>query len=403
MTIDIKKSTSRRSVLKGAGAVAGAAVFASAFPAPFVRAHSAPLKVGILLPYSGTYARLGTAITNAMEMNLAEQGGKLGGRPVEFVRLDSEAKPPMATENTTKLVNAEKVDFLVGPVHSGVAMGMAKIAREEGVITIVPNAGADQLTGPLCAPNIFRTSFSNWQPGYPMGQVAYERGHRNVVLCYWNYGAGQQSAQGFRDGFEPQGGKIVKDIGVPFPEVEFQAALTEIASIGPDAVYVFFAGGGAVKFVKDWAAAGLKDSIALYGAGFLTEGVTGAQGDAAEGIETTLHYADTLDTAANKAFRAAYKERFGVEADVYGVQGYDTLTLMKTGLDAVHGDTGARDELIKAMAEAEFQSPRGPFRLSPAHNPVQNFYLRKVVNGVNEVQRVAVEMLADPARGCSMG
>ncbi|MDX1711438.1 MAG: ABC transporter substrate-binding protein, partial [Rhodovibrionaceae bacterium] len=153
---------------------------------------------------------------------------------------------------------------------------------------------------------------------------------------------------------------------------------------------------------KDYAAAGLKGKIPLFSSGFLTEGVTQAQGEAAEGLETCLHYADTLDNPENAAFRAAYKERFGEEADVYGVQGYDTATLIRIGLEAVEGETGEREAMIAAMEKAEFASPRGPFKLSAAHNPVQNFYLREVRNGVNEVVGVAHEALADPAKGCRM-
>ena len=73
----------------------------------------------------------------------------------------------------------------------------------------------------------------------------------------WKYAAGDESVKGFKDGFEKAGGKVVKELTLPFPNVEFQALLTEIASHKPDAVYAFFAGGGAVKFVKDYAAAGL--------------------------------------------------------------------------------------------------------------------------------------------------
>ncbi|MDP6926698.1 MAG: ABC transporter substrate-binding protein [Rhodospirillales bacterium] len=369
-------------------------------PTKFAIGAKAKIKIGTLLPYSGTYTWLGASITNSLELLFAQAGGKLGGREINLIKVDSEAKPPKAAELTNKLINQEKVDFIVGPVHSGVAMAMAKIAREEGTMTVVPNAGANQVTGPLCSPNIFRTSFSNWQPGHPMGKVLLEEGKKNVVLCYWGYGAGKQSAGGFKDSFVAGGGNVIKEIAVPFPKVEFQAALTEIASIKPDAVYVFFAGGGAVKFVKDWAAAGLKDKIELVGPGFLTEGVTKAQGAAAEGIRTTLHYADTLDNPANRAYRAAYKKAYGKEADVYGVQGFDSGQLIKAGLDAVGGDMGARKEMVAAMENAVIDSPRGQWVLSSAHNPVQNFYLRQVRNGVNEVVRVAMENLADPAKGC---
>jgi branched-chain amino acid transport system substrate-binding protein len=389
---------SRRDTLKLA--LAGTA--ASLLPTRFAIGQMAKLRIGILLPYSGTYSPLGEAITNAMELRFAEIGGRLGGREVELVKVDSEAKPEKAAELTTKLINQEKVDILCGPVHSGVAMAMAKIAREEQTITVVSNAGADQITGALCAPNIFRSSFTNWQPGYPMGKVLAAEGKKTAVLCFWNYGAGQESAQGFKDGFEPAGGTIVKEIGVPFPQVEFQAALSEIASLKPDAVYTFFAGGGAVKFVKDWHAAGLK-GIELVGAGFLTEGVTQAQGEAAEGLRTTLHYADSLDNPTNKKFRKAYKDKFGKEADVYAVQGYDAAELIRIGVDAVKGDVKAKAEVIKAMEAASFDSPRGPFKLSKAHNPIQNIYLRQVQKGDNVVIGLAEAALADPAKGCKMG
>ena len=391
---------SRRSLIGILGAGAGIVAAGTVLPTKFAIGAKAKIKIGTLLPYSGTYTWLGASITNSLELSFAQAGGKLGGREINLIKVDSEAKPPKAAELTNKLINQEKVDFIVGPVHSGVAMAMAKIAREEGTMTVVPNAGANQVTGPLCSPNIFRTSFSNWQPGHPMGKVLLEEGKKNVVLCYWGYGAGKQSAGGFKDSFVAGGGNVIKEIAVPFPKVEFQAALTEIASIKPDAVYVFFAGGGAVKFVKDWAAAGLKDKIELVGPGFLTEGITKAQGAAAEGIRTTLHYADTLDNPANRAYRASYKKAYGKEADVYGVQGFDSGQLIKAGLDAVGGDMGARKEMVAAMENAVIDSPRGQWVLSSAHNPVQNFYLRQVRNGVNEVVRVAMENLADPAKGC---
>ena len=112
----------------------------------------------------------------------------------------------------------------------------------------------------------------------------------------WNYAAGAESVKGFADGLEKNGGKVTKELNLPFPNVEFQALLTEIAAQKPDAVYAFFAGGGAVKFVKDYAAAGLNKTIPLYGPGFLTDGTLEAQGASAQGMLTTLHYADDLNT-----------------------------------------------------------------------------------------------------------
>ena len=360
------------------------------------------IKVGLMLPYTGTFAALGVAIENGFRQYVDEQGGKLGGRAIEFVKVDDESDPAKAADNANKLVKRDNVDVMVGTVHSGVALAMAKVAKDNDTLLIVPNAGADAITGPLCAPNIFRTSFSNWQPGYAIGKVAAERKFKTAVTLTWKYAAGDETVRGFKEAFEGGGGKVVKELNLPFPTVEFQALLTEIAATKPDVVFVFFAGGGAVKFVKDWSAAGLKDKIPLYASGFLTDGTLEAQGEAAAGIMTALHYADDLGTKRDQAFRLQYAKTYKLQPDVYAVQGYDAAQLLGAGLAAVKGDIKNRDGLVKAMESARIDSPRGPFTLSKAHNPVQDFYLRQVVGKVNKNVGLAAKGLADPARGCKM-
>ncbi|MCQ4347956.1 ABC transporter substrate-binding protein [Pseudomonas stutzeri] len=361
-----------------------------------------PVKVGILLPFTGTFAALGEATNNGLRLAIEQQGGKLGGREVEFVVVDSEADPGKAVQNMQKLVSGAKVDVVVGPVHSGVGMAAVKVARETGVPLIIPNAGFNAATGPLCAANIFRTSFTSWQTAYPMGKIAADKGYKNIVTVAWRYGFGTESVDGFKEGFQQAGGKITKEIYLPFPEVEFQSQLTEIAALKPDAVFVFFAGGGAAKFVQDYAAAGLKGKIPLLGSGFLTEGTLTAQGQAAEGLLTTLHYADSLETEQNVRFRSDYQQKFGKEADLYAVQGYDTGLLLAQSLAAVGGNTKDRAAWIQAMENARIASPRGEWTFSKAHNPVQDIYLREVRNGANVVVEVASAKLSDPAPGCKL-
>ncbi|HSV79883.1 MAG TPA: ABC transporter substrate-binding protein [Ramlibacter sp.] len=362
----------------------------------------AKLKVGLMLPATGTFASLGAAIENGFRLYVSEQGGKLAGREIEFFKVDDESDPSKAVDNATKLVKRDKVDVLVGTVHSGVAMAMAKVAKDTGTLLIVPNAGADAVTGAMCAANIFRSSFSNWQPGYAMGEVMAKRGHKNVVTITWKYAAGDESVRGFKEAFEKSGGKVVKELTLPFPNVEFQALLTEIAAARPDAVYTFFAGGGAVKFVTDYAAAGLKAKIPLYGAGFITDGTLEAQGAAADGLFTTLHYAEGLNTPRDNAFRLAYAKAFKLQPDVYAVQGYDAAQMLAVGVAAVKGDVSRKEEFAAALRKARIDSPRGPFTLSASHNPVQDIYLRQVGAGANKVASVASKALADPGRGCRM-
>ncbi len=361
-----------------------------------------PIKVGLMLPYTGTYAGLGNAIENGFKLYVQEQGGKLGGREIQYFKVDDESDPSKATDNVNKLIKRDAVDVLVGTVHSGVALAMAKAAKDSNTLLIVPNAGADAITGPMCAPNIVRSSFTNWQPGYATGVVAAQKGFKRAMTITWNYAAGTEAIKGFTEGFEKGGGKVLKDLNVPFPNVEFQALLTEIAAQKPDVVFAFFAGGGAVKFVKDYAAAGLNKTVPLMGSGFLTDGTLEAQGAAAQGLLTALHYADNLETPRNNAFRKAFALAYKSNADVYAVQGYDAAQMLAAGLAAAKGDLAKRDVITAAMRKVTVDSPRGKFTISAAGNPVQDIYLREVKGTNNEFKSVAVKALADPARGCKL-
>ena len=361
-----------------------------------------PVKLGLMLPYTGTYTALGEAITNGLKLAIEQNSGQLGGREVEYVQLDSEANPSKAPQNMSRLVNSDEVDFVIGPVHSGVAMGMLRVAKQTGAITIIPNAGLGAATNELCMPNVFRTSHNMWQDSYPMGKVAYDRGHREMVTITWDYAGGKEDLAAFEEAFTEAGGEIIEQILVPFPSTEFQSYMTQIASLNPDAVYTFFAGGGGVSFVRDYAAAGLKENIPLLGSGFMTEGNLAAIGDAGEGVLTTLHYAETLESEENQNFVAAYQEAYGEMPDAYAVHGYDTGAMLIQALDVVEGDTSDRDALIAALAAVELQSPRGPLRFSESHHPIQNIYLREIRDGSHEVLSVAHEQLESPDAACQM-
>ena len=380
-----------------------AAIAVASLATPLAMAQTqAKLKVGLMLPATGTFAALGTAIENGFKLYLSEQGGKIGGREVEFFKVDDESDPSKAIDNVNKLIKRDNVDVLVGSVHSGVAMAMAKVAKESGTLMINPNGGADAVTGAMCAINIFRSSFSNWQPGFAIGQAMAAKGHKTAATITWKYAAGDEMAKGFKEGFEKAGGKITKELNLPFPNVEFQALLTEIASAKPDAVFAFFAGGGAVKFVKDYASAGLKKNIPLYGTGFLTDGTLDAQGADADGVLTSLHYADGLNTPRDNAFRLAYAKAFKMQPDVYAVQGYDAAQMLGVGLTAVKGDVKNINGFAAAVTKATIDSPRGKFTVSKAHNPIQDMYLRQVSGKENKVVGIASKALEDPARGCRL-
>lgn len=387
----------RRGLLQGAAVTAAAATV----PTGWAIAQAKPLKVGLMLPYSGTFAKLGENITFAVELLIAEKGGKLGGREIQIVKLDDESKPENAPQNADRLVKRDQVDVLIGTVHSGVQMGIHKVVRESGTLTIVPNAGANAVTRQLCAKNVFRTSFTNWQPAYGMGLALGAKGIKKAAWITWDYAAGNEAGEGFKEGLAKHGGEVVKTLTLKFPDTNFQPLLAQVPGLGAEAVGVFFAGGGAVQFVKEYKAAGIQ--VPLVGSGFLTEGVLGPQGAAAEGIETALHYGDGLDNPKNAAFRKAFLDKTNRDADVYAVQGYDAAQLLAVGLEAVKGKIEDEAALYKAMRSAKLESPRGPISMSASQEVVHNIYLRRAEKGLNKVIGVAAPALADPGTGCKLG
>ena len=167
---------------------------------------------------------------------------------------------------------------------------------------------------------MFRTSFTNSQPTLALGKPMMDKGLKRTVWITWKYAAGDEAFEGFKESYTKAGGTIVKELGLPFPNVEFQALLTEIASLRPDAVACFFAGGGRPSSSATTRGRGPEGQDPAVGFGFLTEGVLDAAGPAAEGIMTTMHYSDSLDTPRNRQFRTAYATNFKMQPDVYAVQ-----------------------------------------------------------------------------------
>jgi branched-chain amino acid transport system substrate-binding protein len=388
---------SRRAVLASSlAALSGASIARPAI------AQGAPLKVGLMLPFSGTFAALGENIAAGFELCLREHEGKFGGRAVTLVRLDDESDPAKAPANVNRLLGRDNADILVGTVHSGVVMALVQAAREKEIPLFIPNAGNVAATRDLCSPSVFRSSFSNWQPAYGMGKALAAKGIKKAAWVTWDYAAGKESADGFRDALKAGGAELVQVLSLPFPETNFQPILAQLTGLGVEAVGAFFAGGGAIQFVKDYAAAGLRDKLPLCGSGFLTEGVLKPQGAAAEGVQTALHYGDGLDNSKNLAFRASFQAATNRPADVYAVQGYDAGQMLAIGLAATKGDAAAIKPMGAAIRAAKIDSPRGAFTLSASHNPIQTIWLREARNGENRVIGAAAEALADPGTGCKM-
>ncbi|HZV96381.1 MAG TPA: ABC transporter substrate-binding protein [Candidatus Nitrosocosmicus sp.] len=397
----------RRKFLGGASAIA-----AGAAAGPWVlRAHAqgAPIKIGLVLPYSGVYAVLGESITQAMELVFARENWTVAGRKIEMIKEDDEMQPPVGIRKTEKLIESDKVDILTGPVHSGILMGMRDKVHNSKTILIVSNAGADAISRERCSKWIFRTSFSNWQPNQPMGGWVAKNLTKDVFIMAPNYQAGKDQLGAFKETFVPAGGKLVGEDYPKLGETDYAPYLTKIRQSGAKAVYAFFSGTDAVNFVKQYDQFGLKQSIKLTGAGFLTEpDVLPAQGRSALGVITGHFYTPLLENPTNVAFVRDFRAKFGGKMpDGFACQGYDTAETIVRALKAVGGNTQDKEKLVAAIEATAFESPRGPFRFDPkTHNVIQPFiYIREVkevAGGLNNVPFDKVADVRDPGTGCTL-
>ena len=372
----------RRDFLKALAVGAGALTVGPLLEAcaPSAPASSAPLKIGVLLPYSQVYAALGQSITQGMQMYFDSVNNLAGGRPITLIKEDEANDPQGSLTKTRKLIEQDKVDLFTGVVATPVVYALRDLLDSSKMISLISNAGGNDLTRKRKSPYIFRTSFTSWQVASPLGPWVYQNVAKSVMIVAADYGFGHESADAFKETFTKAGGTIVGELYPPFPSTDFGAFLPKIAAAKPPAIYSFFSGSDAANFIKQFADYGLNKDIKITGSGFLVEqDVLPAQGAAALGAYSTLHWALTLDNAENKKFVADYKTKFNATADVFAVQGYDTARVIVDALNAVKGDTSNKDNLLQAIRAVKFNSPRGPFVFDQTtQNVNQYIYYRQV-------------------------
>jgi branched-chain amino acid transport system substrate-binding protein len=352
-----------------------------------------PVKVGLLVPKSGVYAPLGRDMENGFRMYLDAKGGKLGGRTVQLVVADEGGGPESGVPAAQKLVQQDKVTAMVGVVNSAVALGVRDLVADAKVPLIVANAGANAITGEQRSDYLWRTSFTNGEVAGALGAyVAEQVGKGKVFLAAPDYAAGKEATAGFQETFEAAGGQVAGTELTPFGTTNnFQPYLARIQRSGAKAVYCFYAGAEAVAFVKQYQQFGLASKIPLYCSGFVTEGgVLAAQGDAALGIRTSLHYSDQIDNPTNQKFVAEYSSRYGAPT-VYAVQAYDAAAVLDQAL--ARGTTG--DAVVEGLkGVGEIDSPRGPWRFNDGHGPDQTYYLRETKRQGGRIVNAVVQPLA---------
>lgn len=394
-------SITRRNFTKVAG-LAGTSVALGGI-APAVLAQSkAPLKIGALNSYSKVFAALGNANLNGMNLYLNSIGNSIAGRKIEIIKEDDEINPQVGLQKLKKLVESDKCDLITGIQASNVAMAAVQYLRQSQAYMLCSGAGLVNLayTG---LPYFFRSSVDTYPIHEAMGQWVYENISKEILLSASDFAGGRGSLNEFKAGFTSKGGKIIKEIYPPLGNNDFSPYLADMRNVNPPATFHFYAGTDAVRFVKQYDEYGLKKSIPITGSGFMLDSDTlPAQGQSAIGIRNVLHYADTLDNAANKKFVEDYKAAYNEFPSVYAEYGYVAAAIIHAAVEAVDGNTAAKDKLREAMRAVQLNAPRGPFKFNQStQGPVHNAYIREVVeiNGriTNKVIRT-IRDITDPPK-----
>ena len=381
---------------------AGAAMLMAVVPAA---AQQKSVKIGFVSTFSGPTAVIGNDMRNAFELALDHMGRKMGGLPVEVIYEDDQQKPEVGKQKTEKLIESDKVDFIVGYIWSNVLLASVKPIVDSKTFLVVANAGATQVAGELCSPYIFSTSWTNDQTPQAVAAYMEKKGIKTVYLIGPNYAAGKENLGGMKTFFK---GKVVGEEYTKWPDqLDFSAELSKARAANPDAIYTFYPGAAGVQFLNQYAQAGMQGKIPLYSTFVVDSLSLPRQKDAAVGAMTAYQWGADLPNEANKKFVADFMAKFKSEPSFYGAQAYDAANLVASAVAGVKGDLSKKDAVQAALKKADFKSVRGAFKFNNNNYPIQNFYMQEVVKDGDAYKlktvATAMENAEDPHHGkCPM-
>lgn len=365
----------RRRLLGTAAALPLAPAAIGGLAAPAI-AQRAPIRIGMITTLSGPGAALGNDIRDGFALVVKNAGGRLGGYPVEVVVADDGLRPENGRAIAERMVRRERIQVLTGIVFSNVMLAVAPVVLGPATY-ISANAGPSQLAGEGCNPNYFNVAWQNDNLHEAVGQSVTQQGVRRAFILAPNYPAGRDALTGFKRFYK---GEVVSETYTRLDQLDYAAELAAIRAANPEAVYIFLPGGLGINFIKQYAAAGLRGRIPLYGPGFsFDQDVLPAVGDNALGCFNSSQWALDLPFPANRQFVDTFEAEYKRLPSLYASQGYDAALLIGSALAATRGEVSDRAAFNAALKRAAFQSVRGSFRFGNNNHPIQTIYMREVV------------------------
>ena len=364
-----------------------------------------PLKIGLILPYSGPFADAASQLEAGVNLYIQQNGDEVAGRKIEIIRKDTGGPAPdVAQRLAQELVVRDNVDILAGFALTPEALGAAPIANEAKKLMVVMNAATSIVTEQ--SPYIVRTSVTIPQLNYTFGKWAFESGVKEAYTLVADYGPGHDAEKSFSQGFTEAGGTILGSDRTPVANPDFSAFVQRVKDANPEAVYIFVPGGGQPAAIgKALVDRGLAPpETRIFAQGELTHPeALESMGATAKGIITTYHYTLERDDPVNNEYVAAYREaNNGRSPDLFSIGGYDGMHLIYEVLKKTNGDATG-DALVEAAKGMSWTSPRGPMSIDPeTRDVVQTVYIREVQEVDGKLQNVIIHEVPevkDPLHG----
>ncbi|MEP7275039.1 MAG: ABC transporter substrate-binding protein [Betaproteobacteria bacterium] len=354
----------------------------------------APLKIGFMAELSGPQGALGQDQYDAFMMVVEQNGGKLGGVPVEIIREDSQLKPEVATQIVDKLIEKDKVPIITGITFSNVMMAVHKKITDKEVFLIGSNAGPAPIAGAQCSPYGFVVSWQNDNQAEVVGKYATDKGYKKVIGMAPNYQAGKDFIAGFKRYYK---GEMIDEIYTPLNQPDFSAELAQVASKNPDAIFVFYPGGLGVNFVRQYKQAGLLGKVPLLSTSTADGSTLPAQKDDALGVISGTFWGPDFSNPVSQKFVDEFEKKFNRIPSQYAAQSYDAALLLDSAIAKVNGNVADKPAFTAALKAADFKSVRGDFKFNNNNFPIQDMYVFEVAKDAKG--RVNLKTIASPLKG----
>ena len=310
-------SSSSRTGLDRRRLVKSALVLASAqIASPFViRARAADaVKIGFDDPLTGTYAAYGKNELIGCQLAVEQINAKGGilGRPVELAVEDSTSGDAgAAVQKARKLIERDKVDFLLGNVNSALALAMAQVSNEKGVLHIVPGGHTDAITGTSCHWNVFRVCNTTQTEANAVGAALVKEYGKKFYYITPDYAFGHTLEAGMIKAIAAAGGERVGGDLTPLGTVDFSSYLIKAQAANPDVIIFLTQGDDMLNALKQAVQFGLQNKIHLAGAQQEMEPLEGLPPEARIGTWVMEWYWNQPDLPHVAEFVDTIKKRTG--------------------------------------------------------------------------------------------